>query len=547
MSIFENLEEIEQYSAQNIWGDQSIDLLFRLKTQTNRTDIGLSGYSICEDQVVSLSYAQIQTIVDKLAQQFLFSGLRTGDVLALQLPNSIESHMLYLACWQQNLIVAPLPVLWREADVKQALIRISPQAFICPIIHDGFNYSELMYQIGFDISSLRVLFSLGGNTVDGCLALDEFFIRDISLDLMLLKPDDYIKVDANNTCFISFAKDSKGNNLPYYHTHNQLIAAANIFNCLANPQQGHKICSPFPPTSMAICAITTVSWSLSQAALICHDGLMATEFQDIEIDKTILMLPATFNEPNLIEALFSQGLTKLIFIGKVNEVQSHTYFNDDIIDITTFKEFAFLPLMRTKKNQQITNQTYSYNLLDGKTTDSIELTALKNHTEDYIWRISCSFLPSNVIKVYNKYTSDIPYNVDAGNNTNVTIGNMALNYADLERELLNYHGVEDVAILAIEDKLLGQKPIIAIVPKVGAVILHHELVEYLKSKHISPYKIPQELYKIPEIPRDYDGTILYRTSKQQLLKLVGPKSNGPVADGLLAVQQELASLLADAQ
>ncbi|PCI88729.1 MAG: hypothetical protein COB24_01835 [Hyphomicrobiales bacterium] len=544
MNMLNNEDEIEHFTKQNIWGDMSIDLAFREKAQNYRSSIGLSGYSVCEDQFSELSYAHIQAVVDKIALQLLFFGLKAGDVMAVQLPNSIESQILYLACWQKGIVVAPLPALWREYDVKQALIRISPEAYVCPILHDGFNYTDLMYQIGFDISSIKLLFSVGGNPIDGCISLDEFFAHRPEHDVNLLKPDDYPVVDANSTCLISFAKDDNDKETPFYHSHNQLIAAANIFNSLAKPAKKNQITSPFPPTSMAVCALTIISWVLSDASLTCYDGLMATEFQNIDIKDAIIFLPATFDEPKLIEALFEQGLNKLVFIDKINAPAARRQIRNNILDVTVLGEYAFIPQLRNALDTQIQAKSYKYTLVNN-VKDEVSLGQYRDHTRQKKWQISCSFLPTNIVKTEGKYNSDIEYATRL-TDQKLDVGNMTLSYADIERELLGFHGVEDAAVLAIEDKLLGHKPVIAIVPKVGAVILHHELVEFLKNKKIAAYKIPHELYKIPNIPCDHNNNIIRLTSKQALLKLVGPqKSNN--GDGLLAVQQELAALLADSR
>lgn len=546
MNIFENKEEIELYTAQNIWGEASIDLYFRQKAQHNRRDIGLSGYSVCEDTHIQLNYAQIQTKVNKIAQELLFLGLNTGDIVALQLPNSVETQIIYLACWQQGIVVAPLPSLWREKDIKQALIRISPQAFIAPILHDGYNYTELMYQIALDISSIKSLFSLGGNPIDGCVALDDSFAHQPTHDVTLLKPNDYPRVDANSSCLVTFSKDSSGNNVPYYHTHNQLIAAANIYNSIAEPDQTNTIISPFPPTSMAICAITTVSWVISDCAMNCYDGLMATEFQDIATKSAIFCLPHTFDEPELVKALFEQGLDKLVFINKITDVNKPQNINSNVIDVTIFGEYIFIPQIRDKNHIHGQDHTYKYSLHDSTVDDYIQISQHENRESQYIWQISSSFLPTNIIKAQNKFNSDIPCEKKSNPTEKFYIGNMALNFRDLEQDILAFHGVEDAAILAIDDNLLGLKPVVAIVPKVGAVILHHEIVEFLKSKQHATYKIPQELYKTPSIPRDYRNNIIRYTSKKQLLDLVGPQ-HSTQADGLLSVQHELASLLASAR
>lgn len=540
MNIFENTKEIEHYTDQKIWSDSSIDLYFRKNIHNNRSQIGLSGYSICKDQHSQFNYAQIQSLVDKTAQKLLFSGLMAGDVLALQLPNSIETQILFLACWQQGIAVAPLPSLWREKDIKQALIRISPQAYICPILHDGYNYTELMYHIGLDISSIKMLFSLGGSQVDGCLALDDVFMAEAANhDVALLKPDDYTKVDANSTCLVTFSNNKNGNYTPYYHTHNQLIAAANVFNSLTKPLAKNTIISPFAPTSMTICTITTICWALSDASLTCYDGLMATEFQNLPIDSAHFYLPHNFDEPKLVDALFEQGLDKLVFIQKINPNRVKKRQHSKILDVITLDEYAFIPQMRDQNQMPTSGQIYKYKL-QNNVTDQIQLNEYETKSGQQAWQISCSFLPTNIIKNNGKFNSGLK--LGKSNSQKLNIGNMALDFADMERDLLGFHGVEDAAILAVKDSLLGFRPVLTIVPKVGSVILHHELVEFLKNKQHSAYKIPQELYKIPNIPRDYDLNIIRQTSKQELLKLVGPRQS----DGLLSVQQELASLLANA-
>lgn len=545
MNIYENEDEIKQFTALKVWGTTSLDMCFRLKSYKNKDAIGLSGYSLCKDEFCQLSYSQIQNIIDKTSQHLLFSGLNSGDVVALQLPNSIETQILYYACWQQGIAVAPIPSLWRENEIKQALIRISPQAYIGPVLHDGFNYTELMYKIGFDISSIKFLFSLGGNPIDGCIALDELFDFKPKHNVSLLKPDDYPSVDANSTCLISFSKDQNGVETPYYHTHNQLIAAANLFNSVVKPIDAQKLTCPFAPTSLTICAISTVSWALSEAALVCYDGLMATEFQNIDIENTNLYLPSTFCEEKLVTALFEQGVHKLILIDKADSQPKNSFFHEGIIDVVSFGEFSFLPIVRTSEALQVNNGTYSFPLLRGEITDHIEVNQYSNDSNQLAWQIGCSFLPTNIIKKQGKLNTHIICSNPTTSNAKLNVGNMMLNFVDIERELLAFHGIEDVAILAFPDNLLGLKPIIAVVPKVGAVILHHELVEYLTKRNIPNYKIPQELYKIPNIPRDYENNVIRITNKNQLLKLVGPQNSGS-SDGLLAVQQELASLLANA-
>jgi acyl-CoA synthetase (AMP-forming)/AMP-acid ligase II len=46
-------------------------------------------------------------------------GLGAGDVLGVQLPNTVELVAVYLACWRLGIVVSPLPVQYREHEVTE--------------------------------------------------------------------------------------------------------------------------------------------------------------------------------------------------------------------------------------------------------------------------------------------------------------------------------------------------------------------------------------------------------------------------------------------
>ena len=536
---FVNKEDVKHYNAAKIWGDASIDLLFREKTHNNLGLAGLSGYSICKDEVISFSYSEAQAIVNKTAEHLLFSGLNSGDILAVQLPNSVETQLLYLACWQQDITVAAMPSNWRKRDVEQALIRISPQGYIAAKIHDGFNFDELMFETAFNISSIRQLFSLGGSASDGCIALDPCFDVQQSHNINLLKPEDLAINNANGACFISFAKNGAGVNMPFYHTHNHLIAAANISMSLMRLDNQTKIINPFCPTSISTIVLSLIVWTLSNADLHCVDGIIATEFQDMAFKKAVLLLPKTFDEPALVDALFEQGLAKLVMLDKIQVQHLSSSDNADIIDILSVGEYGFIPFNRQKIETPIKPRQYDYFNENNDLLDGISLSV----NGDY-WQLSCSFMPLNCVTTELNILTDI--NINANPNTqNLHIGSMNVNFLEIEQLLINYPGVDDVAVLVFKDKLMISKPVIAIVPKLGAVILQHEVVNYLKERKVAHYKIPNDLFKIPAIPRDHQGKITRATSREKLLKLVGPVKVTQ-GDNLVNIQQELATLLANA-
>src|SRR6187401_2306343 len=84
-----------------------------------------------------LTYAQADRAISALAARLRGFGLPTDSVVAIQLPNSVDSVIALLAVMRAGLIAAPLPLLWRHADAAAALSRIAARALIgCQRIGD---------------------------------------------------------------------------------------------------------------------------------------------------------------------------------------------------------------------------------------------------------------------------------------------------------------------------------------------------------------------------------------------------------------------------
>jgi acyl-CoA synthetase (AMP-forming)/AMP-acid ligase II len=64
---------------------------------------------ICmRDDRVELTYANIATRVDALAEQFAATGVGRGDVLAVMLPNRVELLLGLMAAWRLGAAATPI-------------------------------------------------------------------------------------------------------------------------------------------------------------------------------------------------------------------------------------------------------------------------------------------------------------------------------------------------------------------------------------------------------------------------------------------------------
>jgi long-chain acyl-CoA synthetase len=82
----------------------------------NRAHHGPNGTAlICGDR--TMSFAELDASTDALAAWFLREGLKPGDRVAMQWPNAIEVVQLYFAAFKAGLIVVPINLRLKPAEI----------------------------------------------------------------------------------------------------------------------------------------------------------------------------------------------------------------------------------------------------------------------------------------------------------------------------------------------------------------------------------------------------------------------------------------------
>ena len=68
--------------------------------------------------------------ISALAAHFIEAGLPNNSVIAVQLPNTVEFMLTVLAAHRAGLVVALIPLLWRQAELAVALNRTGARAIV---------------------------------------------------------------------------------------------------------------------------------------------------------------------------------------------------------------------------------------------------------------------------------------------------------------------------------------------------------------------------------------------------------------------------------
>jgi fatty-acyl-CoA synthase len=85
---------------------------------------------------------------------------------------------------------------------------------------------------------------------------------------------------------------------------------------------------------------------------------------------------------------------------------------------------------------------------------------------------------------------------------------------EVEDLIARQDGVEEVAVIGVDDEKFGQRLKAYVVKKKGAGVTEESIQQAVKS-NLARYKVPREVEFIDELPRNATGKILKRELKEQ--------------------------------
>lgn len=209
---------VEQYRKEGVWrSDSLLDDLARWRAETPDAPAILA--SEAGWGVLRLSYAQYAEHVDRFAGALHALGVRSGQVVAMQLPNRWQVGPLVLACARIGAVAAPIMCTIRPRELERVLRRL--EAVVCVTIDrwDGFEHAAALADMAPRLPALRHRVVLGERTADGELDFREHFERTEHGAL-----PDPAGVDPDRVSLVLFTSGTSGEPKAALHTLNTSYA-----------------------------------------------------------------------------------------------------------------------------------------------------------------------------------------------------------------------------------------------------------------------------------------------------------------------------------
>ena len=126
----------------------------------------ITDYNGETGQSTSISYGQLDRLSRRMGLALINNGIKTGDVVSLQLPNWWQFNAMHLACARIGAITNPLMPIFRERELTYMLGFAESKVMIAPHRFRGFEYKPMMEAIRNELPHLEHIFYIDGEGKD---------------------------------------------------------------------------------------------------------------------------------------------------------------------------------------------------------------------------------------------------------------------------------------------------------------------------------------------------------------------------------------------
>lgn len=156
-------ERVAEMTATGAWGNETICDYFDRWSRScpDRTAVVSVNSETGERQ--SMSFGELGELSERIAVDLLNRGVRLGDVVAAQLPNTYEILAITLACARVGAVVNPLMPILRERQLTYIFTLTEAKVFYVPDRFRGFDFRSLANVVRDRVPTIQHVIVLGEN------------------------------------------------------------------------------------------------------------------------------------------------------------------------------------------------------------------------------------------------------------------------------------------------------------------------------------------------------------------------------------------------
>ncbi|SIT37164.1 Cyclohexanecarboxylate-CoA ligase [Paraburkholderia piptadeniae] len=498
--------------------------------------VALTAVQIEDGVTTRFTYREMASTADRIAVGLARLGVGRNDVVSMQLPNSWQFVLTYLACSRIGAVLNPIMHIFRERELSFMLGHSGSKVMIVPKRFRGFDFEQMMNGLKPSLPELEHIIAVGG-LVDGSPSANSF-------EALLSGPCWEAEPDAREILTRSrpgpdditqllYTSGTTGEPKGVMHTANTLMS--NILPYAEamrlGPDDVVLMASPMAhqtgfmygllmPIALRASAVVQDVWQPKAAiGLIVGEGATFTMASTAFLTDLANAVADTGAAVSSLRTFLCAGAP---IPGALVE-RARNAIGAKIVSAWGMTEMGAVTLTRLDDDDERSFSTDGLPLpgVEVKVVDDGGEMLPSNVTGRLLVR-SCSGFAGYLKRAHLNGidadgwfdTGDLAY-IDergyiriSGRSKDVIIrGGENIPVVEIEALLYRHPAVSQVAVVAYPDERLGERACAVVVPKPGEQIDLMALVEFLKSRKVAPQYMPERLVVLDAMPTTPSGKI----------------------------------------
>lgn len=551
-------DQIDVFTAQGWWGTDTLDDLFRRNVRATPQRLAvvdpLNRTEITDASPRRLSYAELEDEVERFATALMDRGLSKDDVLAVQLANTVELVVTYLAAWRLGLIVSPMPVQWRAHELGDVVSFVGAKAFVTARNIRGHDHAAMLAALKPQLPALKHLIVVGEEVLPQAAPVRIAVYRKAH------------PVDANDAATICWTSGTEARPKGVPRSHNHWLVAGVACSDAAGIAAGDAILMPFPLINMAAIGGTFMPWLMTGGVLVLHHpfdlGVFLRQLVEEKIAYTVAppaILTMLLKEERLMADLDFSALKSVgsgsatlspwmvktwqekygVPILNIFGSNEGTCLISGVADVPDPEERALYFPRFGVDGLEWPARIASWidtRLVDLQTGETI---TKPGRPGELLLRGATIFAgyfragdggPADAIDAEGFFhTGDVFEITGAGDRfyrfveraKDIIIrGGMNISPGEIDGLLAGHPKLTDAAVVGVPDAVMGERICAVVAVRPGETISVEELRSFLSSREVASYKLPERLEIVDALPRNPLGKVLRRVLRERLRSII---------------------------
>ena len=551
--ILSDQSTIDEFTDKGWWGDRTVaDLLDEnvaerpdeeaLVDPLNRPDVD-------GEEPRRLTWREVDRAVNRWTHVLAEHGIGEDDVFTVQLPNTVELGIAYLAAARLGAIISPLPVQFREHELREMVPFVDSKLHITVAAVGDREYAAPTADIKDELPGVEEILVLGDEAPDGTTAM-EMLLTGAPADT----PAGEAEPTANDILTVCWTSGTEGmpKGVPRSHNHWFISAYATVDSAELTDED--VLLNPFPMVNMAGVGGMLVPWLLTGSTLVMHQPFelmvflqqVATEQISYTVCPPALLNMLLQKEDVLQKAdlssvrMFGSGSAPLSpWMVETWQEEYGIYVvnlfgsNEGCTLVSAPNDFPS-PAKRAKFFPRFGVEGFEWenrvaDCMKSKLVDletGQEVTEAGQPGELRLWGASIFpgywnspelneeafdeegfFKTGDVFEIAGDGENERYYEfVDRAKDV-IIRGGANISASEVEGLLQAMPKVTEVAVAAVPDETLGEKACAYVVPTDGESVALDDIIDHMRDQEVASYKIPEEIEVMEELPRNPVGKV----------------------------------------